>query len=53
MPSTHQRIRKDNLVKRVIKKYQAFTQIGYVKCTLFFFHYSFKNGCYNIRKILT
>lgn len=37
MPSSHQRIRKDNLVKRVIKKYQAFTRIGYVKCTLFFF----------------
>lgn len=51
MPGSQQMTRKDILVKRVIQKYQGFTKIGYLKCT-FFFHYSFQNGCFKIRKIL-
>lgn len=37
MPGSQQMTRKDILVKRVIQKYQGFTKIGYLKCTLFFF----------------
>lgn len=52
MPGTHQMTRKGISVKKVIRKYQAFTKIDIVKCTLVF-HYSFKNGCFKIRKTLT
>lgn len=49
---SHQMTRKDILIKRMIQKYQGFTKIGYVKHTSVL-HYSFKNGCFKIRKILT